>query len=419
MTQTLGWSVKPPEDANPSALSPKSFSSAKELEEPSDMDVLSTFSEPQPFMGERQLSASALSSLGGDRQLTGSVCSLSDEGLQMELEEVRRQLSEAQEIAEQERRRAALAEERAKKEEKEQKHAKVRQLIDEQRRKIRQREAKSGLQDSSQMDALSRPLQASNPQTVDALARPLQASAPQTVDSSARPLQASKPPGGAVARPLQASNPQTDATARPQAKPGASQPHVDHMLPPTGKHVRRLSPSPKGIKTFFKSKHERESSRQRRQEAVSSIRAALDQRKKDLEAVMKQAKQQKADEREMEERLSQAMSEKLDLEAQLQSMQASKASLETAFERLSLKHEDLLSRCRHKDTEPVQTVRINPFSLKRGRSDLRARTSGIVVLALLFLASAWHLGCNSRRAPVEQPRGPSAWLKRSCTRLRR
>mmetsp|Transcript_97684 Transcript_97684/g.232539 ORF Transcript_97684/g.232539 Transcript_97684/m.232539 type:complete len:360 (+) Transcript_97684:67-1146(+) len=356
-TPTITVSVKSPEAENPLFLSPKSSQPGKDIMEP-DADVLrqiSAFSET----GGRQISTFSEPLLGG-RQLSAlsGLSSLSSEGLQLELEEVRRQLSEAQELAEQERRRAALFEERVRNEEKEKEHKtrKARQLIEETQRKMRFQSVKNGFQEGS----------------------------PHKVEGPARALKAK-----GCASPTQGG-------------------HM--MLPPTGKHAHRLSPSPKGIKTIFKGKHEREASRVRREEELHAMQSAAEQRKRDLAEVVKQADQQRQHEREMESRLLHALTAKRDLEEK-------NASLEATVERLSFEREDLLSRFNGGDSETVQSVpNVTHIASKKGRSsDMHKvrRFSGVIFLALLGVAaSAWHLTRDTRRMDFREKPQTRAWLRR-------
>lgn len=264
------------------------------------------------------------------------------EDLQLELDEVKRQLSHAQEAAVEAISRAKTAEEKMAKEVKEQEERKVsaRKLLEEAQRKRRFQEAKA------KAEALEPVLKA------------------------------------------QERSPTSLTLPRPGAQGGKF----------SGKSSAQ---SPKGIRTVFKLK--REVSCQR-QDEVQAVKLAAEQRKKELEAILKQEEQ---------ERESVGV-----LQAKLTNTEVKLANMAAYAERLAFEKEDLLCRLVHSGNKTP--IFVKPSASRLGLVPRRLRrTFGFTFVVLMCMAiiayvKAFHLLDMSHLNVHEQkPREAShAWLRR-------
>jgi len=247
------------------------------------------------------------------------------EDLQLELEEVKRQLSQVQEVATEAAKRAKEAEQKMAQEVKEQeeRRAAARRLLEESQRKRRFQEAKA------KAEALELPTLQK-----DELDSPRKANTPRRL---------AVPEGG--------NSP--------------------------SKSGKLLSQSPKGLKNALKVK--RELSRTRHDE-VQAVKLAAEQRKKELEAILQQEEKERETFGTLQERLSSAEAAKALLQVQLTTMTVH-------AERLAFEKEDL--RCRLLNTSsPKVFVKQSPVPYFESRSVSRRvrRTFGFTFMVIICMA---------------------------------
>lgn len=276
------------------------------------------------------------------------------EDLQLELEEVKRQLSQVQEVASEAAKRAKEAEQKMAQEVKEQEERRVaaRRLLEESQRKRRFQEAKA------KAEALELPGKAE------------------------------------MNSPRKATTPRTLAVPEGGNSPSKS-----------GKH---LSQSPKGMKNALKVK--RELSRTRHDE-VQAVKLAAEQRKKELEAILQQEEKERETLGTLQERLSSAEAAKALLQVQLTTMTVH-------AERLAFEREDLRCRLLNTSTKVFVKQNPLPHVSRRVRRTFGFTFMVIVCMALMAYIKAFRLiDLGHLELPIQkqrrscEPKGV-CWLRR-------